>query len=101
MTAKYNATSPYGVTGFDSLDHLDHFKIRPIPSQSDDYLYTVEPQYNHRPDLLAYDLYDDSKLWWVFAQRNMDVLIDPVYDLIPGTQIYIPKGPQLRSLLGI
>ena len=46
MTAKYNATSPYGVTGFDSLDHLDHFKIRPIPSQSDDYLYTVEPQYN-------------------------------------------------------
>jgi hypothetical protein len=37
----------------------------------------------------------------VFAQRNMDVLIDPVYDLIPGTQIYIPKGPQLRSLLGI
>ena len=101
METKYNSTSPYGTTGFDAEDRLGFFKIRPIPTQSDDYLYTVEPQYNHRPDLLAYDLYDDQKLWWVFAQRNMDVLIDPIYDLIPGTQIYIPKGPQLRSLLGI
>ena len=58
-----------------------------------------EPQYN--PDGLQAYAVDDSKLWWVFAQRNMDVLIDPVYDLIPGTQIYIPQGPQLRSLLGI
>jgi len=101
MDAKYSAVSPYATTGFDAEDHLGYFKIRPIPSQPDDFLYTVEPQYNHRPDLLAYDLYSDSKLWWVFAQRNMDVLIDPVYDLIPGTQIYIPQGPQLRSLLGI
>ena len=60
---KYSATSPYGATGFDAEDHLGYFKIRPIPSQADDYLYTVEPQYNHRPDLLAYDLYDDPKLW--------------------------------------
>lgn len=101
MTAKYNATSPYGVTGFDSLDHLDHFKIRPIPSQSDDYLYTVEPQYNHRPDLLAYDLYDDPKLWWVFAQRNMDTIKDPVFDMEAGVQIFLPKGPTLRNVLGV
>ena len=100
MTAKYNATSPYGVTGFDSLDHLDHFKIRPIPSQSDDYLYTVEPQYNHRPDLLAYDLYDDPKLWWVFAQRNMDVMEDPIYDLTAGKQIYLPQKEKVFELLG-
>ena len=101
MEAKYNATSPYGVTSFDAEDHLGYFKIRPIPSQSDDYLYTVEPQYNHRPDLLAYDLYDDPKLWWVFAQRNMDVIKDPIYDFEEGTEIYLPKGPQLRKLLGL
>ena len=82
MTAKYNATSPYGVTGFDSLDHLDHFKIRPIPSQSDDYLYTVEPQYNHRPDLLAYDLYDDPKLWWVFAPVSYTHLTLPTKRIV-------------------
>ena len=46
--AKYSATSPYGATGFDNEDHLSYFKIRPIPQQPDDFLYTVEPQYNHR-----------------------------------------------------
>ena len=61
----------------------------------------IQPKYNKRPDLLAFDMYGSARLWWVFAQRNMDVLVDPVYDLIPGTQIYIPQGPQLRSLLGM
>jgi len=51
--------------------------------------------------LLAYDLYNDSKLWWIFAQRNMDVLKDPVFDLEPGVEIYIPQGPKIRELLGI
>ena len=98
---KYSATSPYGATGFDAEDHLGYFKIRPIPSQADDYLYTVEPQYNHRPDLLAFDLYGNTKLWWVFAQRNMDVLQDPIYDFTPGTKIFVPQGPALRSMLGV
>ena len=101
MDAKYSAVSPYATTGFDAEDHLGYFKIRPIPSQPDDFLYTVEPQYNHRPDLLAYDLYNDPKLWWVFAQRNMDVIKDPVYDIQAGTKIYLPKGEQLRKLLGM
>ena len=99
--ARFSASSPYAQTQIVDDQYLDIITIRPVPRNPDDVEYTIESQYNHRPDLLAYDLYDDPKLWWVFAQRNMDVLIDPVYDLIPGTQIYIPKGPQLRSLLGI
>ena len=100
METKYSATSPYGATGFDNEDHLSYFKIRPIPQQPDDFLYTVEPQYNHRPDLLAYDLYDDPKLWWVFAQRNMDVMEDPIYDLTAGKQIYLPQKEKVFELLG-
>ena len=41
MEAKYSATSPYGQTGFDTEDHLGYFKIRPIPSQSDDFLSLI------------------------------------------------------------
>lgn len=99
--ADYSITSPYGSTGKDRDGYLGPFRIRPIPALSDDFLYTVEPQFNRRPDLLAYAIYDDPKLWWVFAQRNMDILQDPVYDLIPGVKIYVPQGPALRSLLGI
>ena len=72
-----------------------------MSAEPDDYLYTIEPQYTHRPDLLAYDLYQDHKLWWVFIQRNLDVLQDPIFDFRAGTKIYIPKGDSLKKALGI
>ena len=98
--AKYSQTSPYYETS-EVGNYLDILTPRTITAEDDDQSYTIERTYAYRPDLLAFDLYGTPRLWWVFAQRNMDVLIDPVYDLIPGTQIYIPQGPQLRSLLGI
>jgi hypothetical protein len=49
---------------------------------------------------LAYDLYEDSSLWWVFIQRNLDVLQDPIWDFVPGTQIYLPKNGNLKQVLG-
>ena len=99
--AIYGKTSPYNATSNLNRGYLGYFEIRPIPASSDDILYTVESMYNHRPDLLAYDLYKTTKLWWVFAQRNMDILIDPVYDLVPGVEIYLPQEPSLKRVLGI
>ena len=100
--ATYKQSSPYKATSMNpSGEHLGFYQIRTIPAQSDDATYTIEPQYHQRPDLLAYDLYGSAKLWWVFAQRNMDTIKDPVYDLVPGVQIYLPKGAALKTLLGI
>lgn len=98
--AKYGTNSPYFNTETVNGQYLGFLKIRPVPAESDDFLYTIESQYTYRPDLLAYDLYDTTELWWVFAQRNMDVIKDPVYDIVPGTQIFIPKQETLLSLLG-
>ena len=97
----YNSSSPYASTQIVDDQYLYLLTIRPIPAKPDDILYTVEPQYNHRPDLLAYDLYGNQKLWWVFAQRNMDTISDPVYDLVSGVEIYLPQGPALRQILGV
>jgi len=72
-----------------------------VPASDDDALYEVQEQYTHRPDLLAYDLYNDYRLWWVFAQRNMDIIRDPVYDLEAGIEIYLPKADKLRQFLGL
>ena len=94
-------SSPYSKTSFQPNGALDVLTIRPVPAYTDDPLYTIEPQYTHRPDLLAYDLYGNSKLWWVFAQRNMDTIKDPVFDMVAGVQIFIPKGPSLRNVLGV
>jgi hypothetical protein len=98
--ATYKNTSPWSNTKQNNL-YLETLKIRAVPSQKDDFYYTIENQYRHRPDLLAHDLYGDSKLWWVFVQRNMEILKDPIFDFVPGTQIYIPKGSNLKKFLGV
>jgi hypothetical protein len=98
--ATYNNTSPWGNTPI-VQNYLDTLRIRPVSAEPDDPIYAIESQYSHRPDLLAYDLYGDHKLWWVFIQRNLDVLQDPIYDFIPGTKIYLPQKSSLLSVLGL
>jgi hypothetical protein len=100
MAATYNNKSPwYRTKKFPG--YLGYLNARSISAEPDDYLYSIEPQYNYRPDLLAYDLYGSTKLWWVFMQRNMDVIRDPLFDFKVGTQIYIPKKSSLFEVLGI
>lgn len=98
--ANYGNASPWSTTPQNSL-YLELLDIRPIPAEDDDYRYVIENQYRHRPDLLAYDLYGNAKLWWVFVQRNMSVIKDPIYDFEPGTVIYLPKKSNLEKFLGV
>jgi len=97
----YKNSSPWNNTKIVNDNYLGILNIRPIPAKLDDVLFTITPQYTHRPDLLAYDLYDNPKLWWVFAQRNMDVLKDPIFDFEAGLQIFLPRGSALSSSLGL
>jgi hypothetical protein len=99
--ATYQKTSPYYTTTSTSAGYLGTMIYRDIPAQSDDILYTIAGQYQYRPDLLAYALYNDSNLWWVFAMRNLSVIKDPIYDFVAGTQIYLPKLSTIKSTLGI
>ena len=98
--SRYSATSPYFTT-LETAEFLDILSPRPITSELDDQMYTIERTYAYRPDLLAYDLYGSPRLWWVFAQRNPDTLQDPIFDFTPGTEIYIPKGNAIREALGV
>jgi len=98
--ATYNKTSPYYLTD-QSKGYLDVISFRTIPAEADDILFTVTNSYQNRPDLLAYDLYGDVGLWWVFAQRNPNVIQDPVFDLQAGVQIYLPKLSSMKTTLGI
>ena len=96
----YNKTSPYYNTSINNND-LDVINFRDIPKEKDDILFEVTATYENRPDLLAYDLYKDHKLWWVFAVRNKSVIKDPVFDLVAGVKIYLPKASTLQKVLGI
>lgn len=98
--ASYKNTSPWFKTRQNSF-YLDILKIRPVPASETDYTYIIETRYKHRPDLLAYDFYGTPKLWWVFAQRNMTILKDPIYDFEPGVAITVPDKNNLMRYLGI
>lgn len=100
MAVTYSKTSPYSKTktyGF----FLDVAELPQISMDPSDVSYQIDAIYKHRPDLLAFDLYGTSQLWWVFGVRNPNVLQDPIYDFEPGVVIYVPKKQNLTSALGI
>jgi len=98
-TSVYDSTSPYFTTGFSQF-FLDVMVNRPIPKENDDLTFIINNTYQYRPDLLAYDLYQTPTLWWVFYQRNPNVLQAPPLDFKVGTKIYLPKITTLKSTLG-
>ena len=98
--ATYSKTSPYYATtkfGF----FLDVLNYRNIPKNYNDTSFVITAVYNLKPQLLAYDLYGDTALWWVFASRNPNVLVDPLFDFVAGTAIFIPTKETLTQTLGL
>ena len=102
MSAKiqYSSSSPYYETpSFGKF--LDVMTPRPITKLASDKTLVIAPTYNLRPDLLAFDLYRNAKLWWVFAMRNPNTLKDPLMDFVTGVTIFIPAKATLLTDLGV
>jgi hypothetical protein len=99
MTIYSNRSPYYNTKKFGGF--LDVMVNRPIPADSSDTLITISSTYHQRPDLLAFDLYGDSRLWWVFAMRNPEVLEDSIFDFTSGTQIYISAADTVLTAIGV
>ena len=97
----YPQTSPYYLSSVVDGQFLDVMINRSVPKDETDSYWIITQTYHMRPDLLAYDLYNDSRLWWVFAQRNPNKIKDPMFDFTTGTGIYIPQLAILKEALGI
>jgi hypothetical protein len=98
--ATYSKTSAYAGTPLWGK-FLDVWPGKTIEYDSTDALYQIDPIYNGRPDLLSYDLYKDTNLWWVFFVRNPDVLKDPLQDFKAGAIIYVPTLATVKRSLGL
>jgi len=96
----YDVASPYYTTGYSEF-FLDTMTNRSVPALTSDQFWPITLTYQYRPDLLAYDLYGNSRLWWVFYQRNPNTLTKPPLDFAAGTQIYLPQISTLQTVLGI
>ena len=69
-----------------------------MPMDENDEYYTIESKFDRRPDLLAYSLYGNTRLWWVFARRNMNEIKDPIRDFRTGVTIRIPSADALSTI---
>jgi hypothetical protein len=99
MSVTYSNSSPYYSTD-QSNGYLDVWTQRTFPFETDDILYQLDSKYQNRPELLSYDLYNTVNLWWVFAIRNPSIIQDPVFDMVTGIKIYLPKITTLKQSLG-
>ena len=89
MAQNSKSTSQYLLTPINNW-YLDLWIPITVPSNSTDTIVTIPQAFNQRPDLMSFQQYGTPRLWWVFAMRNPDVLIDPIDDFVAGLQIYIP-----------
>lgn len=98
----YPASSPYYNTSVVDNKYMDVMQYRAIPRNTSDVYYIIPQTYEYRPDMLAFDLYNDPRLWWVFAARNPNSLgPDPYFNFVTGCGIYIPTLATLQAVLGI
>jgi len=73
--------------------YLDLWVSRPVSRSEFDDLYVIPPEFDQRPDLLSQALYGTPALWWVFALRNPNLIMDPINDFVSGLEIFTPPNP--------
>jgi hypothetical protein len=95
----YPRTSPYTDTPQASW-YIGQYRHRTIPVGPNDTLTLIGPEFQYRPDKMAFSIYGTEALWWVFMARNLNVLRDPIWDFVAGTSIYVPTTAFLKSILG-
>lgn len=69
-----------------------------LNSSANDYFWVIEQKYHMRPDLAAYDIYGNEKLWYIFALRNKDIIKDPIFDFTAGTEIVVPAKNSIANI---
>lgn len=78
---------------------MGYYNHRNLPKSPTDYYYIIPTKYDLKPGLLAYDLYGDAQLLWVFSIFNRDILQDPLFDFRAGKIIRIPTKDRLEEIL--
>ena len=89
--ANYKPDSLYRNTSIVSNQYLDTLNVDDIDIENTTTKSVkLELKHENKPDLLAYELYGNSKLLRGFALFNQDKLKDPIIDFKEGVTIKVP-----------
>lgn len=91
MASNSKDTSQYKLTPIRNW-YLDLWVPQNVPKNDFDKIILIPPEFDQRPDLLSNQEYGTPRLWWVFAMRNPNLIIDPINDFVAGLEIYIPQN---------
>jgi len=94
---EYQSNSHLAMTDQNNV-YLDVYEPRTIPDTGDEFEYTLQFKHRYRPDLLSYELYKTSKLWWVFKVKNPDKIDHPIWDFKEGLVLTIPGKSAINAL---
>ena len=72
-------------------------KRRLLRDPLDEYV-AIPQQFDKRPDLFSFEKYGTAKYWWIFAQRNPDLIEDPINDFTVGKKIYVPSRSNIDKM---
>lgn len=92
MAQNSKDTSQYFLTPVKDW-YLDLWVPRTVSRSISDNLYVIPAEFDQRPDLLSQQTYGTPALWWVFAVRNPDLIMDPINDFLAGLEIFVPPNP--------
>lgn len=71
------------------------WEIPDIPKSDQDIFYTVTAGKANRLELISYNQYGTTELWWVIATVND--ISDPFVEAVPGTVLRVPALSELYS----
>lgn len=94
----YNSKSPWSKTPIIDNQVLDIYRKRFIYKDPYDEDYIIPQNFDERPDLCSYELYGTAKYWWVFAQRNPNIIKDPIRDFSVGKTIKVPSKTNIDGM---
>lgn len=82
----------------DKVEFLESWRDIEIPTNEDDNFHEVLTRDENRIDLIAYQYYQNTSLWWVIAITNE--LKNP-FDLDIGTILRVPSINSLYGFRGV
>lgn len=97
QTNLYSDKSHLKNTGFRKF-FLDVAKLPRIDTAQGNFVI-VPPECENRMDLFSYQQYGSSRMWWVIALANADMIKDPIWDFKAGMNVFVPRDAALLEKL--
>lgn len=99
MTALYDNKSYLSNTNYKKF-YLDTAILPSMADATGDEVI-IPQECEYRIDLFSYKMYGSSRLWWVIALANADIISDPIWDFKAGLKILVPRNSAMIEQLSM